>query len=497
MSIPAAQHATAALLGRLAGRGPIETHISAVFVGADTVFKLRKAVRLSFVDFTPLAERERTARRELELNAPAAPGLYRDVVPVTRAADGTVALGGAGEAIDWVVRMGRVADGDFLDEVAARGELPATLLDALGDGVAALHAANPVVARDQACALRAVALGNSRAALDAGLDPPTVRRWLEGMLALLVRHGDWLRARGRVGAGAGGGFVRRAHGDLHLGNLCLWQGRPVAFDALEFDEDLATIDVGYDLAFLLMDLDVRAGRAAANRVLNRYLARTGDWAMVTGLKLFLSMRAMVRAHVEAAKLKPAESQQYLAQALAYQQPASACVVAVGGLPGTGKSTLARALAPGLGAAPGAVILRSDEIRKRQHGVAPEQKLPPEAYSAAASQAVFDEMFAAAGRIAAAGHAVVADATFLEPAHRAAIEAAAGGVPFLGAWLQAPLAELERRVAARRGDASDAGIEVLRQAVAADHGAGTWLAVDARHAGEALAAVRATLAARMC
>jgi aminoglycoside phosphotransferase family enzyme/predicted kinase len=484
MSIPAAQAEVAALLRGLAGRDPVETHISAVFVGADTVWKLKKAVRLSFVDFSTLAERERTARREFELNAPHAPGLYRDVVAVVRGADGALALGGAGEVLDWVVRMGRVPEGDFLDTIAARGGLDPALLDALADAVAAMHAAIPPAACDHPAALARVVEGNARAARDAGVDPAAVARWEAGARALLARHESWLRDR------AGAGFVRRAHGDLHLGNLCLWQGRVVPFDALEFDEDLATIDLGYDLAFLLMDLDVRVGRAEANRVMNRYLARTGDWALVTALPLFLSLRAMVRAHVEAARGRPDESAAYRDRALAYLAGGAAQVVAVGGLPGTGKSTLARALAPGLGTAPGAVVLRSDEIRKRQHGVAPEQRLDPTAYAPQASAAVFAEMFAAARAIAAAGHAVVADATFMDPAHRAAI--AAAGAPFLGVWLTAPLPVLESRIAARRGDASDADLAVLRRAAANDPGAGAWRDVDATDAANALASVRAAL-----
>ena len=137
--IPAEQAATAALLGRLAGAAPIETHISAVFVGAETVFKLKKAVRLPFVDFTSLAERERTARRELELNAPHAPGMYHDVVAVTRAGDGSLALGGDGDAVDWVLRMAPVPAGDFLDCIAAEGRLDGALLDGLADAVAAMH----------------------------------------------------------------------------------------------------------------------------------------------------------------------------------------------------------------------------------------------------------------------------------------------------------------------------------------------------------------------
>ncbi|MCW3475976.1 bifunctional aminoglycoside phosphotransferase/ATP-binding protein [Limobrevibacterium gyesilva] len=472
MAIPAGQAATAALLQGLAGRPPIETHISAVFVGDDMVWKLRKAVRLAFLDFIPLAERHRTALRELELNAPHAPGLYRDVVAVVRRADGTVALGCDGEVLDWVVRMARVPEGDFLDEVARRGGLTPALLDALGDAVAAAHARLAPVDKDEAAALRGVAEGNARSALQAGLDPVRTRRWLDGALAQVQARAGWLRARSRAG------FVRRAHGDLHLGNICLWHGRPVPFDALEFDEDLATIDLGYDLAFLLMDLDLREGRAAANRVLNRYVARTGDWDMVAGLPLFLSLRAMVRAHVEARNGRAPVAERYLRQALDYLRPAPPVVVAVGGLQGTGKSTLARALAPLLGPAPGALVLRSDEIRKRQHAAAPEDRLPPAAYTPEASRAVFAEMARAVGDVAAHGHAAIADATFIDPVHREAVARAAGAAPFLGVWLQAPLAVLEARVAGRTGDASDADLAVLRQAAAADPGPGSWRAVDA-------------------
>lgn len=478
----------------LTGAAPVQTHISAVFIGAETVFKLRKAVRLAFVDFTTLAERERTARRELELNADNAPGLYRDVVPVMRRADGTLALGGDGVVVDWpivdwVVRMARVAAGDFLDEVAGRGGLTPGLLDEMADAVVALHARNPVVARDQAVALRGVAEGNAVAARQAGLDAAKVDAWLGETMAWLTRQADALRGRGAAG------FVRRAHGDLHLGNMCMWRGVPVAFDALEFDEGLATIDVGYDLAFLLMDLDVRVDRAAANRVMNRYLARTGDWGLVALLPGWLSMRAMVRAHVEAARGHEDEARRYLDRALGYLRPVAACVVAVGGLPGSGKSTVARALAPGLGAAPGAVILRSDEIRKRRFGVAPEQRLPAAGYTAAVSRGVFGEISAAAAVIAAGGHAVVADATFMDSGHRAGIAAAAGTLPFLGAWLDVPMAELERRVAARTGDASDADLAVQRSAARAGIGAGSWLAVDGSDTARSVAAILATLATR--
>ncbi len=487
MSIPAEQRETAAFLRTLAGREPVETHISAVYIGTDTVWKLKKAVRLSFLDFSEVPARHRFLLRELEVNQAAAPELYRDVVSVIRQPDGTLALGDGlppgSQVVDWVLRMAPVPAADFLDVIAAQGGLTPALLDALADTVAAYHQAlPPVPGVDSPAAMRAVAQGNARAAHDAGLPDDRMRTWLTVITARIADIAAWLARR------AANGFVRRAHGDLHLGNLCLWRGRPVPFDAIEFDEAIATIDLGYDLAFLLMDLDHRVSRGAANRVLNRYVARTGDAALTRGLPVFLSMRAMIRAQVEASRGNRDVAAAYLERASTYLAPAPPVAIAIGGLTGTGKSTLARALAPTLGGAPGALVLRSDEIRKRQHDVAPEQRLPESAYTPAASDAVFAELATLAGSVAAGGHAVIADAMFLRPEQRAAVAQAAtrAGVPFLGLWLTAPLDVLEARLAARTGDASDATIAVLRAAARNDHGGGDWLAIDARDAGQALA-----------
>jgi aminoglycoside phosphotransferase family enzyme/predicted kinase len=482
--IPVGQAETVALLRRLAGgAAPVETHISLVFLGQETVWKLRKAVRLPFLDFTTLAERHRTALREFELNAPHAPGLYRDVVPVTRAADGGLAIGGDGEAADWVVRLARVPAGDFLDVIAARGGLDDRLLDGLGDAVAAWLAAAPVLSRDGFETQRWMTEGNARSARAAGLPEVEVAAWEVAMQRELARRADWLRAR------AADGFVRRCHGDLHLGNICLWRGAPVPFDAVEFDEAIATGDVAYDLAFLLMDLEHKAGRAAANRVLNRYVARTGDWALVAGLPLFLAQKSMVRAHVEATRGHADEARAYLAMSLAYLHPPPPVVLAIGGVQGTGKSTLARGIAPELGPAPGALIVRSDELRKRRHGVPPEQRLPDAAYGAQANRAVAAELLRAVAEVVAAGHAAIGDAMFLDPAARRGMTAAAGAVPFVGVWLEAPLPVLEARIAGRSHDASDATLEVLHRTFGADPGPMDWLRIDTTDLDFAMAKIR--------
>jgi aminoglycoside phosphotransferase family enzyme/predicted kinase len=469
MSIPATQAEAAAFLRQLVGAEPVETHISAVFLGEREAFKLKKAVDFGFLDFTTLAERERLTKFEHALNAPHAPGLYLGAEPLTRGPDGALRLGGEGEVVDWVLRMTRLPPEAFFS-----GPLPPDLLDPLADAVVALHRAAPQCEGDGR--MIRVITGNLEAAISARLPADAVRAWADAALAAEERLAPWLAQR------AAAGFLRRCHGDLHLGNICLIEGRPTPFDALEFDEALATIDVGYDLAFLLMDLDRRDSRAAANRVLNRYLARTGDVALLRGLPLWLSLRALIRAHVAARSGQ--DGMPLLRAAQAYLAPAPARLAAVGGLQGTGKSHLARRLAPDLGAAPGAVILRSDEIRKRQAGVAPETRLPPEAYRAEASAAVFEDLQGMAAEALAAGHSVIADVVFQRAPERDALAALGHG--FTGFWLEAPLDLLRARIAARRGDASDATAEVLDATAARDAGIITWNRLDATAAPEEVA-----------
>jgi predicted kinase len=257
----------------------------------------------------------------------------------------------------------------------------------------------------------------------------------------------------------------------------LFQGRPTPFDAIEFNDGFVCTDTFYDLAFLLMDLDSHGLRPLANATFNRYLElRPQDLDALAALPLFLSCRAAIRAHVaaststmptlnaDARAAKRREAGIYLDRARAYLKPPPARLVAVAGRSGSGKSTVARRLAPELGAAPGAVIPRSDVIRKRLMGVPELEPLPQGGYTPAVSGRVFAELERRAGQALAAGHSVIADAVFGTRARRHSIAAVARevGVAFTGLWLDAPSATLEARVAGRTGDASDATVAVVRQ-----------------------------------
>jgi len=301
---------------------------------------------------------------------------------------------------------------------------------------------------------------------------------------------------------AAAGKVRRGHGDLHLRNVCLFEGRPTLFDCLEFSDELASVDVLYDLAFLLMDLEHRGLADFANLVLNRYLDLTGEDDGLAAMPLFLSLRAAIRAHVTAAGMeraaqpgaKPgmgAEARSYLDLSALLLQPGSCRLVAIGGLSGTGKSTLAAALAPSLGAR----VLRSDVIRKRLFEVSPETQLPASAYTSQVSRRVYRTLRRMAADVLAAGYSVIVDAVSLKPEERRSFQAIAeaAGVPFAGLWLAAPAKTMDRRLRARRHDASDASPEVLAQQLRQDPGPMDWVRIDAAAGPEkCLAAARCAL-----
>jgi predicted kinase len=263
------------------------------------------------------------------------------------------------------------------------------------------------------------------------------------------------------------GLIRRCHGDLHLGNIALLEGRPVPFDAIEFDPDVAAGDVLYDLAFLLMDLLERKSCRVANIVLDGYfthLDRIEDVDGLAALPFFMSLRAAIRAKVTAARLQYSDSsekvalseaaQNYFRLAVELLSPPPPMLIAIGGLSGTGKSSLARELAPHVAPAPGALLLRSDVERKKRFGVAEITHLTPEAYRVEASVEVYRIVADKAARIIDARHSAIVDAVCARPDERAAIEAisASGGAAFRGLFLVADLQTRLNRVGTRGLDA---------------------------------------------
>ncbi len=464
----------------------IETHGALVFLSGNTTLKIRRAVRFSYMDFSTLDARRRFAERELELNKPHAPDLYRRVVTITEQDDGTLALGGDGRVIEWAVEMARFAEADLLSAVVGSKGVDDRLARSLAEAVLAYHAAVPV--RPDA--------------------PDRIPRLLQSVMTSLVSRGDAEIAAvaSRIGArGASvlertagiraqrrsAGFIRRCHGDLHLGNIVLWHGKPVPFDAIEFDEAIATIDTLYDLAFLLMDLCRHGAYRAANIVLNHYLWRSGDTRDLAGLAsmpLYLALRASIRAMVTLDRAsvgvgdnaaQRTEALSMLADAEGHLGQKRPMLLAIGGLSGTGKTTLARALAPALWPTPGAVHLRSDLERKWLAGVAETVRLPSSAYTPEASRDAYARVMHRAETTLAAGHSVVVDAVFAKAEERADVEALAirADASFKGVWLTGSPTTLRDRVAARRDDASDATPDVVDKQLSYSLGPMTWSAIN--------------------
>lgn len=475
----AREQEVAAWLGQKADQ-TIETSCARVFLVGESAFKVKRPVDFGFLDYSTLELRRWSLQRELSFNRAAAPDIYRAVRQLTRTADGGIEIDGAGEVVEYLLEMRRF-DGESV-LASQPWAIDDALEESLGRTIAQFHAGAAL--RPQGGGVSALGYTiASNANLLRGLAPrlgaQAVERLVEETDLALKRLGPQLDAR------AAEGFARHCHGDLHLGNILIEDGKPILFDCIEFNDALSDIDVQYDLAFLLMDLDFRRRRDAAGRVLNAYLdeaARTfgeGLWTGLAALPLMLSVRAAVRTHVWAYTGDDEAARAYLATAIEHLAPKPVSLVATGGLSGSGKSTFARVCAPGLGAAPGAVVLRTDEIRKRLWNVPSLQRLPKEAYTAEVSDKVYDELFRDAELVLKAGRSVVVDAVFIKPEQRARAEALARklDVAFQGVWLEAPADVLRARVAARVNDASDADVAVLESQLTRDTGDIDWRRVD--------------------
>jgi aminoglycoside phosphotransferase family enzyme/predicted kinase/GNAT superfamily N-acetyltransferase len=468
-----------------------ETHGAIVFLAGDRAYKLKRAVKYPYLDYSTPEFRRAASFKELAVNQKMAPDLYLGVQAIVRDPGGRLHLadnaGNGTAALDWVVVMRRFNEDDLLEKMRASGRLTPALMRDLAETIADFHgAAERRPDYGGARAMAEIVDGNIKALQSisgSAVDPRHVEHLTHLSRAALERFGPTLDRR------RDDGFVRRCHGDLHLNNICLIDGKPVLFDAIEFEESFASIDVLYDLAFLLMDLERHDLRPFANIVFNRYLERTSDYAGLSLLPLFLSCRAAIRAHVAVTRAQArgtgldaaaAEARKLLTASIRYLEPKLPRLVAVGGASGTGKSTIARALAPAVGPSPGAVVVRSDVVRKQLSGVAETTRLPPSAYTAEAGDKIFSHMTTLAAEILEANHAVILDGVYREPRQRGDVEALArqARVRFDGVWLEAPPEVLASRIAARRDDASDATVDVMRDQLAHLFRPPTWVGYDA-------------------
>jgi len=466
----------------------IDTHSASVFLAGERAYKMKRAVRYSFLDFSTPERRRQFCEAEVRLNRRTAPDLYVGVTAVTREPDGHLAIGGTGTPVDWLVVMRQFPQAQLLDRLALSGDISLDLARRLADRIADFHAgAAPTPHRGGLAGMRDVVDDNTRAlaAATGTLDAAVVHTVNAACGEAVGRLGPHLEIR------RAGGFVRQCHGDLHLRNIVLIDDVPTLFDAVEFNDDFACIDVWYDLAFLLMDLLGRDLVRQANVLFNQYLLRTSDLGGLPLLPLFLGCRAAIRAKTSLASAGleadpgrrrefESRARDYLALAARLVVPAPPRLLAIGGFSGSGKSTLAAHVAPLLGSAPGAVVLRSDVLRKALFHHAPEERLGQEGYRPEVTREVYRALVTRAKDVLVAGGSVIVDATFLTPEWRedVASAAASAGVPFTGVWLDAPPERMAERLRHRTRDASDATVAVLERQISREVGSIGWMRMDA-------------------
>jgi aminoglycoside phosphotransferase family enzyme/predicted kinase len=457
--------------------GLIETHLSSLLLAGGHVYKLKKPVRLPFVDFSTLALRQAACQEELRLNCRTAPHWYLNLVPVLLvggaaviAAPGQVL---AGPVIDWAVRMRRFDNRQTFDRLAAQGLLSDSQVDRLAEAVAAFQAGQPALpaspgqaeascqaVRDNLAELAAMVSATELAAPVAALQAWSCAAEQPALMDQRARDG-WLRD---------------GHGDLHLGNIFWADGAAVLFDALEFDARLRQIDTVGDLAFTFMDLLAHGLPQQAWRFLNATLEASGDWGALPLLAWWAVHRAAVRAKVALLSVPAgaddtaraqglAQARRYLGVASALAVPRRPRLVLMVGLSGSGKTAVAGQLARQLGG----VRLRSDVERKRLFGLAPAARAEPSLglYAPEATRRTYARLLALAEGALQAGVPVVIDAASLHRAERDALRALAQrlGVAFKLLLCEAPAALLQQRLADRQAsgqDASDATAEVLAQ-----------------------------------
>jgi aminoglycoside phosphotransferase family enzyme/predicted kinase len=445
----------------------IETHISLVALAGNRAYKLKKALKLPYVDFSTPAIREATCRKEVALNGQTAPGLYVGVRRITRRNNGSLEWNGPGSLVDSVVEMQRFEQELLFDRMAQAGRLTTELMTETARMIASFHREAPVVATGEGATNIAAVLDINDAGFATShvFAPVEVERLGQKLRAAVERHAGLLDERARNGR------LRRCHGDLHLRNLFLMNSKPCLFDCIEFNDAIATVDVLYDLAFLLMDLWHRGFEDLSNLVMNRYLDVTDDEDGFCLIPLFMAMRAAVRAHVTATQAEEPrqdterlklEAKRYFELAHALLEDQAPKLIAIGGFSGSGKTTVADHLASRIGVGSGARVIESDRVRKALHGVSAETRLSPEAYGFETSETVYREMARHAALILAQGGSVVADAVFDIAFNRQRIEevANASGAVFCGFWLDVEPAVLMERVLSRKSGPSDADQKVL-------------------------------------
>ena len=457
-----------------------ETHISIILLTGEWVYKIKKPVNFGFLDFSTLEKRRYYCEEEIRLNRRSAPDLYVSVEPIYED-QGRFNFQGQGEVVDYAVKM-RQFDPEALmlnrmDELASNG----LFMRDLGYALAAFHeltepskqadhygsAANVLMPVEENFRQIESRLG----VVEEATGYEAIKQW---------SLDQWERLSAFFEKRKADGFVRECHGDLHLQNIAVIDGKAVMFDCIEFNDQFRWIDVASDLAFLLMDLEIHGYDEQANVILNSYLEYSGDYSLLSVLDFYRVYRAMVRAKVALLRMEQAEAEEvdalkldvrrHLDFALSAVKRAKPILIITCGVSGSGKSTLASSLAARIQA----VQLRSDVIRKQMVGLKPlessadlEADDPDALYSQPYTEKTFNRLQTLAQEITDYGYPVIVDATFISHGSRSSFQklAASNGLPYYILYFDVPVAVLRERILSRqrkKSDASEAGVDVMEK-----------------------------------
>lgn len=454
----------------------IETHISWVLLTGEYAYKIKKPMNFGFLDFTGLDQRQHFCNEELRLNQRLTEGLYLEVLPVTGSAEAPQ-LGGEGEPIEFALKMRQFPQGQMLSTLQANGELNAGHIDQMARQIAEFHLQAPKVPVDHPLGTPEAVMAPVEQNFEQIRPFLTDKADLQQLDALQAwARSSFERLHGLLEARKANGFIRECHGDIHLGNATLIDGKVVIFDCIEFNEPFRLTDVYADTAFLAMDLEDRGLKCLARRFVSQYLELTGDYEGLELLNFYKAYRALVRAKVALFSLSPdADGVQrattlrtyrnYANLAESYSAIPSRLLAITHGVSAVGKSHVAMRLVESLGA----IRVRSDVERKRLYGEQQAQnsgQLQAGIYDQDASIATYQRLNELAATILRAGFPVVLDATYLKREQRKAAAEVANstGVPFLILDCQAPeaviISWLEQRQT-ENVDPSDATLEVVK------------------------------------
>jgi aminoglycoside phosphotransferase family enzyme/predicted kinase len=448
----------------------IQTHVSYVLLTGDYVYKLKKPVNFGFLDFSTLEKRQHFCQEELRLNQRGAAELYLEVLPITLQ-DEQYILAGTGEAVEYAIKMCQFPQDTLLSSLFAEGKLNETDLEELGRVVAQYHAKTET--NDYIRSFGEVA--QVRAAFDENYEqtekyiggPQTQGQFDETKAytdRFFAEREDLFQRR------IANNYIRECHGDLHLRNICLWQDKILLFDCIEFNEPFRFVDVMFDVAYAVMDLEAQQRPDLSNAYLNTYLEQTGDWEGLEVLPIYLNRQSYVRAKVTSfllddpsvpAAVKEEASKtaaQYYKLAWEYTKPKQGKLILMSGLSGSGKSTTAKYIARQAGA----IHIRSDAVRKHLGGISLYERGGDDLYTPEMTQKTYARLLNLGIILANQGNTVILDAKYdkQELRQEAIAQAEKHQLPLQIIYCTAPLEVIQERLTNRTGDIADATVDLL-------------------------------------